>query len=386
MAEMLASFTSGNNGERSHERYPFTRIWINGRHVSIEAIVEGNEAPRSKFEDATFRFIGSWLSGEKQFEMTTSGSTGEPKTIALTRYQMITSARRTCKKLDLDPNIVALVCLDPAYIAGKMMLVRCLVQGYRIMAVDPVANPLIKIPVDKCVQFTAFVPYQIQSVLESKHPHLLNDLDKILIGGAPVSEALRAQLDRYQCECFETYGMTETASHIALRRVNTTNQQRYFETLPGIDISVDDRGCLVISADYLNDPVVTNDLVEIIDDSRFIWLGRWDSIINTGGFKVMPEKVERELETIFRKNGVNARFFIAALPDEKFSSKVVLVLEGVQISSDLIARSLADLRASMSPYEVPREIYYIDHFHATPTGKTDRIQTLAQATLLMLPK
>lgn len=386
MADMLTSFPSENNGEQSDERYPFTTIWMNGRHVSVEAIVHGNEAPRSKFEDATFRFIGAWLSGEEDFQMMTSGSTGEPKTIILTRYQMITSARRTCKKINLDRNIVALVCLDPSYIAGKMMLVRCLVHGYRIMAVDPVANPLIKIPVDKCVQFTAFVPYQIQSVLESKHPHLLNDLDKILIGGAPISEALRAELDRYQCECFETYGMTETASHIALRRVNTANQQRYFETLPGIAISVDDRGCLVISADYLDDPVVTNDLVEVVDEARFIWLGRWDSIINTGGVKVIPEKVERELEAIFRKNGVTARFFIAALPDEKFSSKVVLVLEGVQFSSDLIGRSLADLKASLSPYEVPREVYHIPHFHATPTGKTDRNQTLARATLLMQPK
>lgn len=383
MTAMWASFRSESKGEQGIERYPFSSIWINGRHVSIETILKGKEAPRSAFEDATFGFMGAWLSGEENFSMTTSGSTGTPKTITLTRYQMITSARRTCEKIDLHMNSLALVCLDPAYIAGKMMLVRCLIHGYGIMALDPVANPLIKVPVDKCVQFTAFVPYQVQSVLESKHPHLLNGLDKILIGGAPLSENVEAQLDRFQCECFETYGMTETASHIALRLVNTANKQRYFETLPGIDVSLDERGCLVISADYLNEPVVTNDLVEMIDETKFVWLGRWDSVINTGGVKVMPEKVEKELQAIFRENGMHNRFFIAALPDEKFSNKVVLVIEGVQFSSEIIARSLATLKTSLSPYEVPREIYQTPRFHATPTGKTDRIQTLAGATLLL---
>lgn len=362
-------------------RYPFSRIWINGRHISIESIVQQKASSRSLFEEATFKFIREWLSGQEHFEMTTSGSTGAPKKILIGRHQMIKSAQRTGEKIKLDRNSLALVCLDPTYIAGKMMLVRCLTLGMGIMAVDPMANPLVKIPVDKCVQFTAFVPYQVQRVLESKHPHLLNGLDKVLIGGAPLSEPLRAQLDRYQCECYETYGMTETVSHIALRRVNTHLKQPYFETLEGINISVDDRGCLVISADYLEKPVVTNDLVELIDSRTFHWIGRWDSVINSGGIKVLPEKVERELEPILRKHSVTNRFFIAALPDDKLGNKVVLIIEGVQFSSELLNRSLAELRTVVSQYEVPREVYNVGHFHTTPTEKIDRIQTLASITL-----
>src|SRR5690606_6938174 len=137
----------------------------------------------------------------------------------------------------------ALLCIDPKYVGGKMMLVRSLVLGLQMMAVDPTSNPLIKIPVDKCVQFTAFVPYQVQTILESKHPHLLNNLDKVLIGGAPLAATTRERLDLFQCECYETYGMTETVSHIATRLANTRLKQPYYEALPGVQVSQDSRGC-----------------------------------------------------------------------------------------------------------------------------------------------
>ena len=347
----------------------------------MESIVQGKAVSRSTFEEATFRFIRAWLSGEDTFSMKTSGSTGRPKEISIRRHQMITSARRTAERIRLERDSLALVCLDPTYVAGKMMLARCLTLGLGIMAVDPVANPLVKIPVDKCVQFTAFVPYQIQAVLESKHPHLLNGLDKVLIGGAPISESVRAQLDRYQCECFETYGMTETVSHIALRRINSELKQPYFETLSGIQVSADDRGCLVVSADYLEKPVVTNDLVDLINSNAFVWIGRVDRVINTGGVKILPEKVERELEPIFRRNGIGNRFFIAALPDDKLGNRIVLIIEGVQFSSELLNRALTELRAVVTPYEVPKEVYNVAHFHSTATDKIDRIQTLAGVTV-----
>ena len=383
MSQMLASSQSGSHNDEAEEAQTLSRIWINGRHVSMDKIIHDREPARSEFEESTFSFIRDWIVGEENFELTTSGSTGKPKTISLSRYQMMVSARRTADKINLQKNSRALICLDPKFIAGKMMLARCLTLGIRIMAVDPTANPLTKIPVDKCVQFTAFVPYQVQAVLESKHPHLLNNLEKVLIGGAPLSQTIQEQLEIYQCECYETYGMTETVSHIALRLVNTKLKQPYFETLPGIEISLDDRGCLVIAADYLPEPVVTNDLAEIVGEGKFIWAGRWDTVINTGGIKVMPEKVEKELEAIFPKNNLHHRFFIAALPDERLGQKVVLVLEGVQFSSELINQSLTMLRSTLSSYEVPKEVYNIPQFVTTETQKIDRIQTLPGVTFLL---
>jgi o-succinylbenzoate---CoA ligase len=380
--QMLTSSLSENPRVYLEDPYPFARIWINGRHVSIDRIRQGSEGPTSAFEQNTFHFIKEWLSGQETFQLMTSGSTGTPKTISLSRSQMITSAMRTAEKIKLEKGSRALVCLDPKYIGGKMMLVRCFALGLPIMAVDATANPLIKTPVDKCVQFTAFVPYQVQAILESKHPHLLNNLDKVLIGGAPLNMASREQLDRFQCECYETYGMTETVSHIALRLANTTSKQQYFEVLPGIEVSQDSRGCLVITADYLMHPVITNDLVEMVAPRQFIWLGRWDNVINTGGVKVTPEKVEHSLEEIFHKNNFSHRFFIAALPDEELGNKVVLILEGVQISSEMLNLSLATLKSVLTPYEFPKEVYSIPEFVTTQTQKIDRIQTLAGVTLL----
>jgi O-succinylbenzoic acid--CoA ligase len=194
---------------------------------------------------------------------------------------------------------------------------------------------------------------------------------------------IREQLDYYQCECYETYGMTETVSHVALRLVNTSEKQPYFETLPGVAIRTDARGCLIVSADYLLQPVVTNDVVEIIDSGKFLWLGRWDSVINSGGVKVIPEKIEKALEVIFNEHRFHHRFFIAAWPDEKLGEKVVLVLEGVQFSSEILEQSLAALKSAVSPYEFPKAVYSIPEFIMTDTQKIQRPQTLAAVTPLL---
>jgi O-succinylbenzoic acid--CoA ligase len=360
-------------------RYPFDAIWINGRHVGIGKILQEKEPVFSAFEESTFQFIRLWLQGEQTFRIATSGSTGKPKVISVLRSQMVESSLRTAQKINLQKNTTALVCIDTRYIGGMMMLARSLTIGLPIMAVAPVANPLIKIPVDKCVQFTALVPYQVQAILESKHPHLLNGLDTLLIGGAHLSEALRSKLDRFQVDCFETYGMTETVSHVALRRVNGNSKLQHFETLPGIEISQDDRGCLKVSADFLGGPIVTNDLVEITGPQTFRWAGRWDRVINSGGVKVMPEKIEGALERIFAEHQFHHRFFIAALPDERLGSKVVLVLEGVHFSSEPLERSLEALKAAVKPYEFPKELYSNPSFVDTGSQKVDRIQSLPDA-------
>ena len=386
MLQMPTSTFSERFEDATNDGYPYRDMWINGRNVLLDNILQGKAEARSPFEETTFEFVREWMQGTDRFEMTTSGSTGTPKTIALTRTQMMASAAMTAKKINLRKFSWALVAIDTKYIAGKMMLVRSLTSGLRIMAVDPSANPLIKIPVDKCVQFTAFVPYQVSAILESKHPHLLNNLDTILIGGAPLNETSREELDRFQCACYETYGMTETVSHIALRLINTPMKQPYFETLPGVEVSTDGRGCLVIKAAYLGHPVVTNDLVEITAPGKFLWLGRLDSVINSGGVKVVPEKIEKLLEKIFKRHQLRHRFFIAALPDEKLGSKIVLVLEGVQFSSELLLQSLDELKEAASPYELPKEVHSVAGFHTTETRKIDRKKSLESATLLFSVK
>ena len=142
----------------------------------------------------------------------------------------------------------------------------------------------------------------------------------------------------------------------------------------------------MITTDFLSEPVVTNDVVEISGQGKFIWLGRWDRVINTGGVKVAPEKIEKALEKIFHQNNFHNRFFIAALADPKLSNRVVLVLEGVQFSSDLLNQSLNTLKSDLLPYEMPREVYWVPEFVLTETQKTDRIQTLPEIKFLMSVK
>ncbi len=376
--------SSAPSGLQAPKENPYTHasIWINGRYAAVQEIVKDSEAARSPFEELTFRFIREWISGQETFSMTTSGSTGPPKRIVLSRKQMIVSARLTAAQIKLRNDATALLCIDPSYIGGKMMLVRSLVLGLQIVAVDPVANPLVSIPVDKCVEFAAFVPYQVQSILESKHPHLLNNLNQVLIGGAPLNAAICQALDRFQCKCYETYGMTETISHIALRLVNTDLKQAHFHVLPGVSISQDARGCLVVNAGHLHEPVVTNDIIEIAGPHEFLWLGRWDNVINTGGVKVLPDKVERPLERIFLDNNLHSRFFIAALPDEKLGNRLVLIIEGVDFSSEILKQSLDQLKLVVGPYEIPKEVYSVPAFKTTGTQKIDRIGTIAETTLL----
>src|SRR5260221_5760056 len=205
-----------------------------------------------------------------------------------------------------------------------MMLVRSLIAGMNIVAVEPSSNPFETIRPDLRIDFAAIVPYQLQNILDSASgKNTLNKLKAVLVGGAPVSTKVKALLHPLQCQVYTSYGMTETISHIALQALNGPAAKDYFEVLPGISIERDARGCLTIAADYLGkDKIITNDLVEILGQRQFLWLGRWDRVINTSGVKVIPEKIEKECEKTIEALGLLHRCFVAGLPDERLGTKV----------------------------------------------------------------
>jgi O-succinylbenzoic acid--CoA ligase len=366
--------------------YTHTHLWANGRALAIRDIVNGKVLSNNEFETQTFSFIREWMNGQPQFILFTSGSTGSPKSITITRVQMITSAKLTAQALQLNQHHQALICLDTKYIAGKMMIVRCLVNNMKIFIVDPCANPLYKIPVDQTIHFAALVPYQVKSILASKHPHLFNNLTTVIIGGARLPDTTHALLHNYDVACYASYGMTETISHIALQRLNGISASDYFTTLVNISIRKDGRECLVIKTPYLDEEIVTNDIVEIINQNNFKWLGRWDNIINTGGFKVIPEKIESEIEKIFKSIPTVGRFFIYGMEDENFGQKVVLVLEGTSIESDLnpLKKSFTELLQSLNYYERPKAVIFVPQFIFTATGKIDRRETIKHVLSILL--
>jgi O-succinylbenzoic acid--CoA ligase len=359
--------------------YPHSDIWINGRYVRLRNIVQGLEVGQTDFETNTYIFLKDWINGATEFSLHTSGSTGLPKTIKVTRSQMAISARQTAKALVLRSDYNALVCLDTKYVAGKMMIVRCLESAMKIFAVDPCANPLAKIPVDKVIHFAAMVPYQIATILESKHPHMLDCLLTCIIGGASIDANLKQKLQRFTTRIFATYGMTETVSHVALQRINGLEQSEFFSALPEIKLTIDDRGCLVIHASFLSGEIKTNDLVVITNENHFQWIGRWDNVINSGGVKVSPEIIEEKIGKIFTRLHIPNAYFIHGVPDDKLGQKVTLVLEGKQPEDQILKLVAEEMKHSFSNHEIPKLFFITDAFISTNTSKIHREKSFQSA-------
>ncbi len=356
--------------------YPFSTISINHREVELAEIVSSEVIAQSEFEKNTFSFIRDWMNGEKEFHQNTSGSTGIPKLISISRLQMIASAELTEAALQLQAGFNALVCLDTQYIAGKMMLVRCFVTGMKIIAIDPTANPLREILLNQKIDFAAFVPYQVQEIISSDHASRLNAIQFVIIGGAPLDNETKVTLQTMRCQCYATYGMTETVSHIALRKLNGHNSSEYFETLAGVEIRLDNRNCLVIQSPNFKDEIHTNDIVEIVSANEFRLIGRYDNVINSGGVKISPEKLEIEIGKIFKKLKIDRLFFVAGIPDKKLGEKIVLVVQGDKLNDQASAEINSMLKHCFPVYEVPKEISYHKNFIFTPTNKINRQKTI----------
>jgi o-succinylbenzoate---CoA ligase len=336
----------------------------------------------SSFETSVVNFCYDWLTGVSTFELKTSGSTGTPKIVTATREQLIESVNRSQKAIGFREGETALVTLHPDYVAGKMMLTRCLVANLSIIALEPSSNPLATLPLNCTLDFAAFVPYQIQTILDSKDALRLNRIRNILIGGGSVPEAAQTMLQRLEGSVYLSYGMTETLTHIALRQLTGKSPDHFFKTLPGISIHRDTRGCLVIEGDYFPEKVVvTNDLVELQSGGRFQWLGRWDNVINSGGIKIIPEVLEPRLNSVFEKLDHVCRYFLSGWPHEKLGQELTLLIEGQPWSQQEQELLILEMEKILGRFEVPRRICFIEKFIETENQKINRTLTLAALNL-----
>ena len=305
------------------------------------------------FEKEIGNFLLDWLNNESFVFVQTSGSTGKPKQIVLQKSAMIASAKATGLFFNLTPKSTALLCLSANYIAGKMMLVRALTLGLHLDTVDPTSAPLSS----KKYNFIAMVPIQVEKSLSKLHL-----VDKLLIGGTKVSYTLSESILKTNCNAFESYGMTETISHIAIKKIGV----KAFNVLPNVAISVDKRSCLVIEALELSqEKIITNDIVEIINPTQFVLKGRIGNVINSGGIKIFPEEVEEKLAKYF-----SVPFFIGSKPDEILGEKVVLVLEATPFSIE------NNVFSELSKYQIPKEILFLQTFERTETNKINRKKSL----------
>ncbi len=357
---------------------------LNNKTYRLEQLSTGDfPEDLSNEERQTLQFCRQWLNGQKTFTLRTSGSTGTPKSITLSRKQMIASAKMTGQALGLKTGDRALVCLSTRYIAGMMMLVRGFVLGLDLIVVTPSGNPLAGFSPDTRFDFTALVPLQLQHILNDTPDRLpiLNEMKAILVGGAPVSASLQAQLQRIRAPIYHTYGMTETVTHIALRRLNGPRADSAFIPLPGVKTGLDKRGCLTIRSAVTGGKTLrTNDLVELYPGGSFVWRGRIDNVINSGGVKVQVEKVESALEgALLRVAGeryAQRRFFVGPMEDVRLGQMVVAVIEGAAFSAAEIDEMKRLLQETLNQYEVPRRFYFLTELAETPTGKIDRATSL----------
>lgn len=349
------------NWNNIHPDFRFNGIAITKEDIaelSYSLIKEGEE-----FQREIGNFFQQWIDDKDSIVVSTSGSTGAPKFIILQKEHMVNSAMVTGAYLSLQSKNSALLCMSANFIAGKMMLVRAMVLGLHLTVIKASSNPLRGIT--QKFDFCAMVPLQLQSSLDK-----LDVVKTIIIGGAPISDTLKQEVQGLKTQVFETYGMTETITHVALKRINNSSQ-KHFKALPGVELSKDKRNCLVINAPKIsNIPVVTNDVVELHSETEFTWLGRYDSVINSGGIKLIPEQIESKLTSALK-----TRFFVAGIPDEILGKKIVLVIECKMKPFNILAQIQSVKELDM--YEVPKEVLCIDTFIETKNGKINRKATLA---------
>lgn len=359
---------------------PTFALQLTAKTYTVNEILAGEpDLGLASFEKEALEFCRDWLNGRETFVVHTSGSTGTPEPIELRRSQMVASARQTITALGLQPGATALLCMNPAYIGGKMMLVRAMEGNMPIRLIEASANPLKELSLNEVFDFTALVPLQLEAILKDPHSRrLLDQAQAVLIGGAPVGQPLRLLLQEVAAPLYSTYGMTETVSHIALQRLNGPAAQEYFEAFPEIQLGQDERACLTIAGTITNwQQVVTNDVVELIDSHRFRWLGRADNIINSGGIKIQLEEAEQVAEKLLLQTGLQRNLFAWGLPDESLGQQLVLIVEGSPLAGEAEENWLQLLREKVVKYKQPKSIFYIPQFQQTASGKIQKAETVA---------
>ncbi|MCC6600183.1 MAG: AMP-binding protein [Crocinitomicaceae bacterium] len=318
-----------------------------------------------EWEKSHLLFLLEWLGKTEHINVQTSGSTGVPKTIRILKENMKQSARMTADYFQLPHGTIAILAIPSMYIGGKMMIVRALEMGWRLLWTEPLSVPdiLREYPID----FAAFTPMQAAGLI-NKDKSAFEKIRTVILGGGIVSRVLEEELKRCSNRIVITYGMTETISHIAIRDINVAGDDGFFTALPSVSFSQDERGCLVITAPHLtNDVVVTNDVVNLVSNSQFEYLGRYDNVINSGGIKIFPEKIEHSMTPFISK-----QFFISATMDDVLGERATLFIEDSTWSNSEVAVLKDQLKRVGGHTALIKEIVFVPHFNYTATGKLIR--------------
>ena len=332
-------------------------------------------------------FLEEWNNDSPYVEVKTSGSTGEPKRMLVEKQRMRASARITCDFLGLKAGDRALLCMSLDYIAGKMMVVRAIERNLRLIVVEPSGHPLaaqicrewdlrsfrpLLASPNLGEELAAMVPMQVYNSLQvPEERERLKQINHLIIGGGAIDEAMAEELKTFPNHVWSTYGMTETLSHIALRRLSGPEASEWYTPFPSVSVSLNEEGCLVIDApEVCKERLVTNDIAELATNNQsFKILGRKDNVICSGGIKIQAEEVERMLKAHLR-----VPYLISKRPDKKFGEVVVLLTEGDVEEAKTVCEAV------LPKYQRPKAYVHVDNIPLTETKKPARRQAEELAT------
>ena len=321
-------------------------------------------------------FVHKWLSNSKVFTIKTSGSSGKPKEIEITRKQMIVSANNTIKALDLKPKTHALMAMSVERIGGLMMLVRSLVGGWHLHLHAP-TNNLALILEERSFDFSALVPLQVETLISEDKGYLLESIECLLLGGAGLSTSLQEILNKFQNRIFHSYGMTETVSHIALRKISQQQNTPWFTLIGDNQIGTDENDCLKVKGAVTDYKWVhTHDLIEQ-NANMFRWLSRVDLVINSGGVKLQIEELELRLNKLI-PNHLSGNLCIWKRLDDKLGEKVVCICDSVELIQYFHTNE-KKLKPQFVRYGWPKKWHHIASLILTASGKIDRVNSLTHS-------
>jgi O-succinylbenzoic acid--CoA ligase len=350
----------------------FERITVDGEWLTAFQLFERWDAQLKRGSDDWIRELrrtmGELIS-QGNLPATTSGTTGPPKRFTISKRDLAMSARLTGEAFNLMPGDRVLHCLPAQYIAGKVMLLRAFALSLDIHFIDPRGSILENLKVPHRFRFTAMVPLQLHRAIQEDRARVERQFETILLGGGPVSDALLEDIRSLDARVFQSYGSTETVTHVAIRRINGPAPEDHFTALGACHFARDPRGCLVVYTPHLSTKQhVTNDLVELIDDTRFRWLGRIDHVILSGGKKIFPEQLEAKTAGV-----IPYPHYFTQVPDPVLGQAVMLVLETELPQDQVMPEVMERLMAVLHPHEWPRRVQALRRIQRTASGKIIRV-------------
>lgn len=347
-----------------------TRFIISGRiYTETELIGNSDLGLEYGFVRDIQSFLEQWTNSSDSITAHTSGSTGTPKEIKLSKSAMKASAQATGMAFELVSDNTPKTISSPLsanYIAGMMMIVRALQWNVDLLCIPPSSDPLKYL--DRELDFMVMTPHQLSISIDSGHVEKLGAVKKLLLGGSPIDKELQEKIQQLTCQVYLGYGMTETMSHIALKKLNGEDKADRYVAVEGVSFSQDSRDCLVIHASHLAiTDLVTNDVVTLYDEGSFKWLGRFDHVINSGGIKLFPEIIEKRISGI-----IDRPFYIGSIKDKLLGEQLVIFLEGELPNQEKINEWKLQMSPVLRKYEMPRKWMSVHEFRYTETGKIKR--------------